>query len=434
MLMLTSVVISLLLFALLWNNMGNAWNLLCKYPGLTWDRQGLYEKLEETAKYYDVPDSETDKEASKAIEPFFSVKDDYTGVYIYEADGDGLYRAGAYAKIVDEMLFGNFMDLGYRLTTGQIETTDIVRMEFHNGYFDVMIYSYHAVKMIYPYLFLSILISVAVFLSMNLIFINKKMRAILCLKDEILLMASGELKHPIPNFGEDEIGILSTELDNMRIALEENIQQEEESRRANQDLITAMSHDLRTPLTILNGYLEVLKLKRVSASMEEEYLDRCLQKTDDIKELTDKMFEYALVFEETEEMNMTEIRIDSIRKMLRENLDFLCLAGFKAEVTMEESAGTIIGDETMIKRIFNNLFSNILKYGDKRSKVKLNMQIKKQQVKMTLINTIKVEQGEIDSNRIGLKSVEKMVGLHGGALYVLNDADVYNVQVSFPVE
>ena len=59
-----------------------------------------------------------------------------------------------------------------------------------------------------------------------------------------------------------------------------------------------MSHDLRTPLTILNGYLEILKLGRNDPKMQEEYLERCLRKTADIKEMTDKMFEYALVFED----------------------------------------------------------------------------------------------------------------------------------------
>lgn len=432
-LMLTSVVVSLLLFTFLWNNIRNVWDFLCRYPQLSWDEQALVEKLEETAKYYDVPDSEKNKEQSERIEPFFEIRDEYTGIYIYEKDGEGLYRAGAYPQMVDEIFFEKLKDLSNRLTSWVGGGPSEYLIEFHNGEFHVLIYSYHAVKVVFPYLIFCVSLSAAVFLILNLLFINRKMKLILCLKDEMLLMAAGDLKHSIPGCGEDEIGILFAELDNLRIALDENIQQEEESRKANQDLITAMSHDLRTPLTILNGYLEVLKLKRIPASMEEDYLDRCLQKINDIKELTDKMFEYALVFEETEDMNMTEISVEAIREMLTENLDFLRLAGFEAEEVMEESTGIITGDETMIKRIFNNLFSNILKYGDKRNQVKLNLQVEKQRVKVTLINTVKDEKDKIDSNRIGLKSVEKMVGLHEGELYVLNEAGVYNVQVAFPV-
>ena len=74
------------------------------------------------------------------------------------------------------------------------------------------------------------------------------------LKDEILRMAAGNLRDSVPEMGQDEIGIIAEELDNLRTALQDTLVREKESRRANQDLITAMSHDLRTPLTILNGY------------------------------------------------------------------------------------------------------------------------------------------------------------------------------------
>ena len=76
-------------------------------------------------------------------------------------------------------------------------------------------------------------------------------------------MASGDLKTALPQYPGDEIGILSSELNQLRITLADTLQQEQESRQANQDLITALSHDLRTPLTILNGYLEGLHLKNI---------------------------------------------------------------------------------------------------------------------------------------------------------------------------
>ena len=98
-------------------------------------------------------------------------------------------------------------------------------------------------------------------------------------------MASGDLTTPTPKYGGDEIGILSSELDKLRITLNDTLRQEQESRQANQDLITAMSHDLRTPLTILNGYLEVLKFRenagyagRVSGSVPAK--DKRYQRTD----------------------------------------------------------------------------------------------------------------------------------------------------------
>lgn len=413
--------------------MGNVWKFMCRFPAISWDKQALIEKMEETAPYYDVPDSEDDIEGTEAFQPFFNIKDEYTSLYVYEIGGKGLFRAGAYSEVMATSLFSGLMSLEYQLTSGEVEMHDEVPVKFRNGEFSVMIFSYHSVKIVSIYLIVSVLLSVALFLSINLVFINRRMKAVLSIKDEILLMASGELDHPVPGCGEDEIGILSGELDQLRIALKENIRQEEESRKANQDLITAMSHDLRTPLTILSGYLEVLKHKRIPPEMEDDYLDRCLQKTMDIKEMTDKMFEYALVYEETEDVNITKVSLETIREILNENLDFLRLAGFQADVTMEECTGVLLGDEVLLKRIFNNLFSNILKYGDKSNPVKLSLQMEKKKVKVRLFNTVKKDQDGIESNCIGLKSAEKMVELLEGEIYVFNETGVYSVQIILPM-
>lgn len=103
-------------------------------------------------------------------------------------------------------------------------------------------------------------------------------------------MASGDLTTPVIPGSKDELGILARELDNLRITLHETITNEQESHQANQDLITAMSHDLRTPLTVLKGYLEILRLGK-NADMQTEYLNRCIQKTEDIQEMSDRMFD-----------------------------------------------------------------------------------------------------------------------------------------------
>ena len=77
----------------------------------------------------------------------------------------------------------------------------------------------------------------------------------------------------------------------------------------------AMSHDLRTPLTVLNGYLEVLKLKKGDPEKQEEYIDRCLKKTGDIRALTDRMFEYALVYEDTETARLRQIPVALLERI-----------------------------------------------------------------------------------------------------------------------
>ncbi len=387
------------------------------------------ETLAEEALNYNIPESEDDEEAVEALQPFLDLANEYTSIYIYGKE-DSLYRTGKFASIMDTRSFLFFFNIGYQLTGGQGEYVMDFMLEFANGSAQVMIYNYERTLFIYPFLVVCFLLSVSLFLVIVLFFLNRKMRQILILKDEILTMSSGDLSHAVPDFGENEIGILASELNLLRESLSDNIQKEQESRKANQDLITALSHDLRTPLTVLHGYLEVLKLKRNPKS-QEEYLDRCLKKTEDIKELTDRMFEYALVAEETETPDITWISTDFIQQCLSENCDYIRLAGFAYDLSQPETSGVLLSDKTMLKRIFNNLFSNILKYGDKRDNVIVTAELKKEMFYIIISNSVKSGRSSSDSNNIGMKNVRKMIELLDGQMDVKQEDETFVIRLGF---
>ena len=174
-----------------------------------------------------------------------------------------------------------------------------------------------------------------------------------------------------------------------------------------------MSHDLRTPLTILNGYLEILKQKKWP-DKQEEYLNRCLQKTADIKEMTDRMFEYALVFEPSETPELVSENSALLRGLLTEHCEFLKLVGFQIELISPECTFSFLCDVTMLKRVFSNLFSNVIKYGDKKNTVIITVTQTPCTISITLTNTIKEDFSDIESNQIGLKSTVKMMQLMDG--------------------
>lgn len=433
-------VLSVLTWKIVWRQQPGAWQVLKNIPGLMPDKEAFVEELREKAKNYYLPESEDDEAADGQLKPFFDSADNYTSVYIYDKE-DGYYLTGKVAPLVYSSTWNLFYSMIFQITYSTYYDTHepaglsddfSVDMEFANGTARVFITFFHNSRITIPYFVFSLGVSIFLFLFIMLMFIRYKIGYVLKLKDEILLISGGDLSHPIPDFGNDEIGILSRELDKLRIALDENMQQETESRKANQDLITAMSHDLRTPLTILNGYLEVMKLKR-NPGMQEEYLKRCLDKTNDIRQMTDRMFEYALVFEKTEHITLCEIPVLLIHQCLTEHIDFLQLAGFTVEQTLCESPGIIAGDETMLKRIFQNLFSNILKYGDKKDAVRVSCSMEQDNIKVTLSNSVKENTDGIESNHVGLKSVEKMVKLHGGTLFVSNTSGVYIVNLTLPL-
>lgn len=397
------------------------------------DDPGFMTDFLESAKCFDIPESENDTEQIRALNPLFDLADEYTSIYIYDGT-DGYFRAGRYASVMDKKAVQRILGFGYNLTGVEGEDDRLFAVPFRNGLAIVVMYNYKRSMYTQPYFIVSLFFCILLFFAIVLVFITRKMRSVLILEEEILNMSSGDLSHPVPDFGGDEIGILAKELDNLRVSLNDTIVKEQESRKANQDLITALSHDLRTPLTILTGYLEVLRLKRTPVT-QDEYLKRCLKKTEDIKELTDRMFEYALVSEENEIPEIIWISTDFIRQCLQENSDFIKLAGFAPTLLMPDTDHVLKSDKTMLKRIFNNLFSNLLKYGDKKQPVDISGNILRHThtLIISVSNHIKQEHDQEGSNNIGLNNVRKMIKLLGGTMIIEKENQIFTVKLGFPL-
>ena len=105
-------------------------------------------------------------------------------------------------------------------------------------------------------------ISMAVFALMLVMLIRGKIRYIDLMEQEIQILKGGDLDYRITVKGKDELASLAAEIDAMRCAIKERQQKEEEAGKANRELVTAMSHDLRTPLTSLLGYVDILQMEK----------------------------------------------------------------------------------------------------------------------------------------------------------------------------
>ena len=87
----------------------------------------------------------------------------------------------------------------------------------------------------------------------------------------------------------------------------------------------------------------------------------------------------------------------------------------------------------MIKRIFTNLFSNILKYGDKGTAVKIRSSIRRQRFTLTVSNAIKQEHTDVGSSNIGLRNVQRMMQLMEGEMLLAKKENSFQVILWFPL-
>ncbi|MFR6333488.1 MAG: histidine kinase dimerization/phospho-acceptor domain-containing protein, partial [Eisenbergiella sp.] len=120
--------------------------------------------------------------------------------------------------------------------------------------------------------------------------IRKKVKYIELLGKELEILKGGDLNYQITIRGNDELAALAGEMDSMRRAIRSRQEEEELAHLANRGIVTAMSHDLRTPLTALMGYLDILSIEE-DPGKKQKYLSVCRDKACQIKSLSDKLFE-----------------------------------------------------------------------------------------------------------------------------------------------
>lgn len=276
------------------------------------------------------------------------------------------------------------------------------------------------------------------YLIIFLLFINRKIHYIKQLVDELKILEGGDLNYEITIRGEDELSELASGINSMRKAVLFREQEERKNVRRNRDLITALSHDVRTPMTSLIGYLEILFMhKEDLPERERKYLDSARQKAFQLKEMTDTLFEYSLVSGKTEETyEMEKISVVDLLVSV-ENTQMADLASdgwqIKKQFLVENIEAYIEVDMDFYCRVLDNLVSNIRKYADKNRPVIFSAGIKDNCFRLSVENT--VLQGETleGSTGVGLKTCRKIVLDMKGSFKTERDGETFRATIIHPV-
>lgn len=281
-----------------------------------------------------------------------------------------------------------------------------------------------------------ILLCAATFITILLVYNGKVMRRIINLSTEVHKIADGDLEAPITPKSNDEIGRLAESVDNMRDSILEKLQNEKKAWDANTQLITAMSHDIRTPLTSLIGYLDIIGGKKYRSEEElMKYIDTSRDKAFQLKELSDKLFQYFLVFGSEQSEKVYEIYDAGIliQQLLSEHSVELISYGFNVKFDYAVEDAEIKVDLSGIRRLFDNLFSNIMKYGDKKYNVTIKASIENGKIVIRLLNSVLESSRKVESNKIGLKTCEKICDDMGAELFYEDQEKLYKTKITIPI-
>ncbi len=284
---------------------------------------------------------------------------------------------------------------------------------------------------------LNVFVSISLTLLLFSLLIRKKILYIHSINDGIKILEAGNLDYPISVKGEDELAQLATSLNSMRIALSQQMENEKKALRANSSLVTALSHDLRTPLTTQMGYLEILKEHHYNTPEEmDKYIATALDTCNRIKEMSDRLFEYFLAFDPHPERPANALEeydaLELFMQLFAEHSIPLENQGFIFDFDLPDSSFSIHINMDDMLRIFNNIFSNIDKYADETAPVKICIKKEPDSCLVSISNKIRLKPRKNESAKIGLISVNSLMKRQGGSSITRTSEKDFTIELTFP--
>ena len=275
-----------------------------------------------------------------------------------------------------------------------------------------------------------------VFILLLFALIHRKIRYVNQLEQDLKVLGGGNLEYPITIKGRDELTSLAAGIEALKNGILEEQQMKAEAEKANMELVTAMSHDLRTPLTSLIGYLELLNMHRYEDEEQlKKYLEYCRKKAFQMKKVSDRLFEYFLVYGR-EEKGLQLQKIPSV-----ELAEDLCNGQF---FDWQDHGGTIrcqIGnlegfvqvDSEYMQRVMDNLISNLKKYGDPQFPLEIEAKEQLDMLHIQVTNHIRDRKDHPESAQIGLKTCRKIMENHGGSFTWKQEKDEFMITIMLPL-
>ena len=261
-------------------------------------------------------------------------------------------------------------------------------------------------------------------------------------------LAQGNLNGTIP----DDLGIFEPfrdEIDKIRTGFSKAVDEEVKSTRMKTDLITNVSHDLKTPLTAIITYVDLLKDADLPKEDQKKYIQILDQKADRLKLLIEDLFEISKATSKTVQLNIADVDIASLlRQVSLELQDKIDAADLIFRWQLPEEKVILPLDPQRTYRIFENLLVNITKYALPHTRVYITMEDTENHVKISMKNISATEldfnpneiterfvRGDASRNTegsgLGLAIAKSFTELQGGRLEVFTDADLFTVEITF---
>lgn len=304
------------------------------------------------------------------------------------------------------------------------------------------------------YLALVFLVSVVgVFVLCFLLMSNRHIKYIKYIAGEVKLIAGGNLGQTLKIKGKDELAELCININTMSKELKNKFESERELERTKSELITNVSHDLRTPLTPIIAYLDILRNEKFSTKEEEkEYLNSSYNLSIKLKKLIDELFEYTKLSSKEIVLELVTVDVCPIlNQIVGEYVPMLESKGLRVVTQISDAELPVKVDIEKIVRVFENILSNAEKYSSKPSDIIVKADnngdyvvisisnkgehLEKDKLKRMFDKFYRVDisrSSNIEGSGLGLTISKKIVELHGGQIWAECDSNIVIINIILP--
>lgn len=277
----------------------------------------------------------------------------------------------------------------------------------------------------------------------------KKTKEFQLIKDGVERVKKGELNHKINLESKGELGKLASNINSITEGLSKAVENEVKSERLKTELITNVSHDIRTPLTSIITYVDLLK-KETDKSKSEEYIEILEQKSQRLKVLTEDLFQAAKASSGSIPVEYEKIDVVSlITQGLGELNDKIEELGLEFKLNHPKDKVYIKADGKLFWRVIENLLSNIFKYALSGSRVYVHIDNLESEVRIVIKNIsayeLNISADELmerfkrgDESRssqgsgLGLSIAKSLIDIQNGKFNIEIDGDLFKAVIQMP--
>lgn len=266
-------------------------------------------------------------------------------------------------------------------------------------------------------------------------------------------ITDGELQYKIPTEKlSGEQAIMADYINHIGEGLDAAVENSLKNERMKTELITNVSHDIKTPLTSIINYIDLLKRENPEDPKIRGYLDVLENKAQRLKVLTEDVVEASKASTGNISLEMTELNfIELVNQVIGEFEEKFEEKNLKMVVHFDEEEAIICADGRRLWRVLENIFGNAAKYAMENTRVYVDVKMNRPKVQLSLKNisaqplnisadelTERFIRGDVSRNTegsgLGLSIAKDFVQLQGGEFKLYLDGDLFKVTIEFEVK